>query len=203
MVKVHVLGGSGSGKTTFAQAVASQFHVPHYDLDVLGQRNGTNDAAWMADIDHIVQQPGWVAEGIYIILTDLLLEHADYVVLLDVPWPTAAWRILRRHITNSLRGTNQYPGWKPLVNLLRYARSYYLNTGSPTTTIAQRYLQTHAAAEPATAASVLMDLEMYGALVIPPSAVFVRSYLGRYGEKVLFVRNQADQQRVLQLLAST
>ena len=57
MAKVHILGGPGSGKTMLARALAAQYALPHYDLDVLGQRNGTDDAAWMANFDRIVQQP--------------------------------------------------------------------------------------------------------------------------------------------------
>ena len=33
MVKLHILGAPGSGKTTLAQDVSSRFHIPHYDLD--------------------------------------------------------------------------------------------------------------------------------------------------------------------------
>ena len=40
-----------------------------------------------------------------------MLYYADYIVLLEVSWPVAAWRLIHRHILNSLRGTQSYPGY--------------------------------------------------------------------------------------------
>lgn len=85
-----------------AQDLSSRLHIPHYDLDKL---------KWeLEDALATAEQPAWITEGIYLIWTDPLLYHADYIVLLEVCWPVAAWRILSRHISNSLHGTNPYPG---------------------------------------------------------------------------------------------
>lgn len=69
MTKIHILGGSGSGKTTLAQNLSSMLQVPYYDLDRIGLEKGmvTEDDAFA-----IAEQPGWIAEGIYLIFTEPL-----------------------------------------------------------------------------------------------------------------------------------
>ncbi len=36
MLKIHILGAPGSGKTTLANILSSKFHTPHYDLEEVG-----------------------------------------------------------------------------------------------------------------------------------------------------------------------
>src|SRR5579859_1918309 len=137
MEKIHILGGSGSGKTTLAQHISSLLHVPHYDLDAIGLKKGlvTEEDAFA-----IAAQPAWVSEGVYLIFTEPLLYKADVIVWLEVAWPVAVWRIIRRHITRSLHGTNPYPGLngiKALFQLLDYPRKYSLNKVGADTTLAE------------------------------------------------------------------
>ncbi len=94
MLKIHILGGPGSGKTTLAVALSSRFQIPHYELDQLGRKNGMRSAAYIEDAFALVEQPGWVTEGIDLIWIDPLLHQADYIVLLEVSWPVAARRIV-------------------------------------------------------------------------------------------------------------
>lgn len=206
MPKIHLLGGPGSGKTTLAQRLSTTLLVPHYDLDTLGRKHGDRMAGYIDEAFEIAAQPGWVAEGIYLMWTDPLLHQADVIVVLNVTWPIAAWRIIRRHVANILRGTNQYPGIKPLFFLLRGARSYYLNkhrAQPPTAALARMYLaERNKSAGPPTAATILKDVETYQDIVIPPTAAFVREYVAHYGEKVVFVKNTADQQRLLERISN-
>lgn len=126
-MKIHILGGPGSGKSTLARALATDLQLPYYDLDVLGQKNGTDATAHIADQMRIAHEPGWVAEGIYVVVVDPLLDAADVIVLLDIAWPTAMWHILKRHVAATLRGTNAYPGLHLLWRLLTYAHGFYTN----------------------------------------------------------------------------
>jgi adenylate kinase family enzyme len=195
MLKIHIIGGSGSGKTTLAQELSARLHIPHYDLDKLNWE--------LDDVLATAEQPAWITEGIYLIWTDPLLYHADYIVLLEVCWPVAAWRIVYRHIAKSLQGTNLYPGIKSLFLFLKSTRDYYLNTCSADTAESiDRYLEEHGeSAEPLDGERLLARLEKYGAeIVLAPTAEFVQRYLEKYEQKVTVVRNKADRERMLDLL---
>src|SRR6266851_5264718 len=94
-----------------------------------------------------------------------------------------AWRILRRHISKSLRGTNQYPGIKSLFMFLKDTHDYCLNQcSSATAKSIGRYLEEHGeSAEPLDAERLLARLEKYGVEIAQaPTAEFVRRYLEKY-----------------------
>jgi len=203
MLKIHIIGGPGSGKTTLAAALSSRFQISHYDLDLIGRKNGMDDEAYVEDALAIAGQPGWVTENIGLVWIDPLLQRADYIVLLEVSWPVAAYRIIRRHVTKSLQGTNLYPGIKSLFLFLQGTREYYLNTCSASTAeLMSRYLEEHEErVEPLDGAGLRAHREKYGLeIMIAPTAEFVRRYLEKYKEKVIVVKNNADRKRLLEFL---
>ncbi len=204
MVRIHIMGGGGSGKTTLGQEIAARFQVPLYELDQLGRKNGMQHELWLHDAFSIAKQAGWVTEGVGLIWIDPMLYHADYIVLMEVPWLIAAWRIIRRHFVKSLNGTNLYPGMKTLCKFLKAEREYYLNINRvvPAETI-EMYLEEHGeSTEPPDAEILLKRLEKYGLdIILPPTRDFERLYLKKYRQKVFVIRNNADRECLLELLA--
>ncbi len=204
MVKIHILGGSGSGKTTLAQELSSRLHIPLHSLDTFDE--SYSHQALIEGAMSIARQPGWVAEGIYLLWTDPLLYQADYIILLDLPWPVAVWRMIYRHISKSLRGVNPYPSVKLLFKLLQGSRSYYLNqhrAEPPTAELTRMCLEEQRElAEPPTVESVLPYLDKYHEIGIPPTEEFVRLYLEKYGKKVLHIQKNADRARLLEQLTN-
>ncbi len=199
MVKIHILGGPGSGKTTLAQEISSRFHIPHYDLDIvnLEQENAII----------IAEQPAWITEGIYLISTEPMLYSADYIILLEVSWPKAAWRILCRHFLNSLRGRQPYPGIngiKLLFKLLKGTHDYILNLDHAEKSSVEalhRYLETYQEiTTPPTEEFMQKYVKTYWEFAVPPTEEFVRRYLERYKEKVFLVKTNADRKRLFEHL---
>jgi adenylate kinase family enzyme len=99
-VKVAVVGTSGSGKTTVARRLAEHYGVPLVELDALHW--GPNWTPCPADefrerVEQALSPHGWVVDGSYHgKLGDSVLERADYVVWLDLPFRTVAWRVWAR-----------------------------------------------------------------------------------------------------------
>lgn len=202
-IRIHILGGPGSGKTSFARYLSARFSVPLYDLDQLGHGNRTAD--YVDDAFSIAEQPRWVTEGIYLIWTDPLLYRANYIVLLDVPWPTAAWRILRRHIRRSLHGTNPYPGMngvRLLLKLLQFARPYYTErAGSPHTAATLReYFEEDTESNQPPRAEVLLGRFEAHMQAIPFTSEYVRLYLEKYRDKVYVIKDKEGKKRLIDLI---
>ena len=130
--RVHVIGGPGSGKTTFARKVAAGRTAASIDLDHLAYDQGAGAkrslAERQASLASVLQRPDWITEGMYLWWIDDLLRDADTIVWLDVPFRIAAWRIVARHIRADLTGTNQHPGAARLLAFLRHVHSYYADT---------------------------------------------------------------------------
>ena len=100
--------------------MAEEFVYPNYDLDRIGwgKQGKVPLQQRMEAIDKIVAQPNWITEGVYLWWIDPLLEQADLIIWLDIPYPVTSWRIIKRHIRASLRGNNPHAGLKNLVTFL-------------------------------------------------------------------------------------
>jgi adenylate kinase family enzyme len=113
MQRVSVIGVTGSGKTTFAASLATRLRVPHVELDALHwEPNWT-----MAELDVFhhrvathVSADGWVIDGNYSKVRDLVWGRADTVVWLDYSFALTFARLLRRTLARVHSGEELWNG---------------------------------------------------------------------------------------------
>jgi adenylate kinase family enzyme len=116
MRRVSVIGGSSTGKTTLARALAEKLGVPHIELDALH-----HDAGWQEAPAEVLQArveaalaaapDGWVVDGNYHGKLGLsVLERADTVVFLDLPFWLTLRRVVRRTLRRSITGEELWNG---------------------------------------------------------------------------------------------
>lgn len=101
MRRVNVVGVSGSGKSTLGRELAGRLGVPHVELDGIHHLPGWEPIgleAFRQEVGAAVGGDGWVVDGNYSGVRDLVWAAADTVVFLDLPrWRTTC-RVLRRSL---------------------------------------------------------------------------------------------------------
>jgi adenylate kinase family enzyme len=97
--RVVVVGTTGSGKTTFAHALAARLGVAHIELDSLHwgpHWTEEPDDIFRTRTEAATSAPGWVADGNYHAVRDIVWPRAEMIVWLDYPFRVVALRLLRR-----------------------------------------------------------------------------------------------------------
>ena len=97
--RVVVTGLAGSGKSTFAVALAAETGLPVIHLDLAFWKPGwvaPSETEWREKQRVVLAGDAWIADGNYHETLDLRIEGADTVVVLDMPWWLCSGRALRR-----------------------------------------------------------------------------------------------------------
>lgn len=131
-MKIHIIGGPGSGKTHLADSLSKQLGIPHFDLDDLQWDNQADDYGTKRNplerdalLNRILQQESWIIEGVYHTWCGRCFEDADRIYVLQVPRHTYRYRIIRRFVRRKLgleKGKRE--SLKSLTNLLQWADKY-------------------------------------------------------------------------------
>ncbi len=106
--RVVVTGLAGSGKSTFALALAAKTGLPVIHLDLHFWKPGwvaPSETEWREKQTDVLAGDAWIADGNYHETLDLRLERADTVVFLDMPW----WLCARRAILRGFRMPDELP----------------------------------------------------------------------------------------------
>lgn len=103
--RVAVAGVSGAGKTTLAGRIAKVIAAPHIEIDALYHGpNWVPRPSFLEDVRLMVDGDTWTTEWQYRAARPILLERADLIVWLDLPfWTSTLPRLLRRTIRRRLR----------------------------------------------------------------------------------------------------
>lgn len=122
MVGRHVIvwGPACSGKTTVTRQIARHIGVPHIELDaVFWQPDWVEKPVeeFRADVSILLEKhpDGWVFDGNYGRIKDLILPLADTLVWLRLPFYVVFWRVLKRTISRIVSRQqlwdNNYETW--------------------------------------------------------------------------------------------
>ena len=115
-MRVAVVGTSGSGKTTFADALARARGVARVDLDAINWQPGWRDLnrddpdEFARRVSAAIAPDEWVSCGNYGKVRPLLLARATHLVWLDYPRAVVMGRVLRRSLVRAVSGRELWPG---------------------------------------------------------------------------------------------
>jgi adenylate kinase family enzyme len=100
MQRVVVVGATGSGKTTFARALAQRQGLPFIEMDALywylPNWQAPDREAMRKVMDQATLGLSWVIDGNRSHVRDLVWARADTLVWLDYPLPLILWRLCKR-----------------------------------------------------------------------------------------------------------
>ncbi len=121
--KVSIVGNSGSGKSTTGRRLATALAVPYVEIDALNHlANWTalEPAELLAEVDHATTGDGWVVDGNYSSVLDLVWERADTVVWLDLPRSLVMRQVIGRSAKRVLTREELWNGnrerWRNLLH---------------------------------------------------------------------------------------
>ncbi|MGA8016271.1 MAG: AAA family ATPase [Candidatus Dormiibacterota bacterium] len=153
MQRVSVIGSSGAGKSSVARALAARLGAVHIELDAIFHQAGWTGLPveeFQPRVARLLEARGWVVDGNYAAVLDLIWARADTVIWLDPPRHVVMRRLILRTIGrlvfrrrlwngNRERWTNLV-SWDPTKSVIAWAWTQH---------VAQRQRYAAASADPA------------------------------------------------------
>jgi adenylate kinase family enzyme len=107
--KIHIIGVSGTGKTSLANILSKIMKTKYYELDDIFYKRKLDKVRQIEErkriLNGIVRKKKWVIEGGSISWVGNSLKKSDVIVYLDFPISLIMYRILKRHTIRALNGT--------------------------------------------------------------------------------------------------
>lgn len=114
--RIAIYGNSGSGKSTLGHALGERLGIPFIELDAIvhyrPKWEDRTDEDFRAQVQAALDASpgGWVCDGNYGAVRDLILPQADTAIWLRLPFHVVYWRLASRTIGRSLRDAPLWNG---------------------------------------------------------------------------------------------
>ena len=131
-MKIHIIGGPGSGKTYLAEKLSKELGIQHYDLDELQWDNQSDSYGVKREPDErdrlladVLNKNDWIIEGVYYAWCKQCFADADMIYVLSVPRYKYRYRIIRRFVRRKLGlELGKKETLRSLSQLLKWADKY-------------------------------------------------------------------------------
>ena len=108
-MKIHIIGGPGSGKSFLAEKLSGELGIRHFDLDDLQWDNQSDSYGVKRPADErdrlladVLNHKDWIIEGVYNAWCRQCFDDADRIYVLSVPRYQYRYRIIRRFIRRKI-----------------------------------------------------------------------------------------------------
>lgn len=116
MERILVIGGNGSGKTTFSIQLAEKLNLPLVHLDRLYWKDHwahTSEDEFDALLLAELERPQWVIDGNFNRTLPLRLQYCDTVIYFDFSSPQCLWGVVSRVLKNYGKSRPDMGGYCP------------------------------------------------------------------------------------------
>ena len=133
--RIAVYGPSGSGKTTFAGELATKLGLPCLELDAVfharpNWQNLPGEEFRQAVRDFLSSNSaGWVVEGNYRRVRDIVLAEAETAIWLDPPFAQVYWQLATRTLTRTFTKAELWGGNRETFRQTFFSRDSMLVWG--------------------------------------------------------------------------
>ena len=113
MQRINIIGTTGSGKTTFAVALAEKLGYPCVQMDQLFWKPNwqePSDKEFFPKLTKALAGEHWVLDGNYSRANTIKWERADTVIWLDLGYLRTLLRLLRRTVWRAYTRQELWPG---------------------------------------------------------------------------------------------
>ena len=135
-MKIHIIGGSGTGKSYIADILSKQFKVPQFDLDDIFWDNNSQYYGIKMPINRrtkllekILQEENWIIEGVYYKWLEDSFKKADYIFILNVSTWVYKYRIILRFLKRKVGiAKGKKETIESLIKLIKWTDNYNKET---------------------------------------------------------------------------
>jgi adenylate kinase family enzyme len=112
-VKINVIGTSGSGKSTFAKALACALDTPYVEMDQLHWKPNwteSSDDEFFSTLEQALCGDSWVLDGNYTRTTYIKWRRVDRVIWLDYSFARTLYQACKRALSRAITQRELWPG---------------------------------------------------------------------------------------------
>ena len=111
--RIHILGGTGAGKTFLAEQYSKRYDIPVFELDSMVWENGAASDQRNLDeryrlLQSAVDSEKWIIEGVFYKWLSPSFEKAEKIIVLNTSKWLRLYRVMKRTLTLLLSKPKTY-----------------------------------------------------------------------------------------------
>lgn len=125
MKRINVIGTTGSGKSTFSEALAKKLSCPYIHMDQLFWKPNweeSTDEEFIPKVKDAVSGDSWVLDGNFSRTNTTKWDNVDTIIWIDYSYSRTLFQLLKRTIT---RVFSQEELWLGTGNKESFSKSFF------------------------------------------------------------------------------
>jgi len=121
--RINIVGTSGSGKSTFAKALAEKLSCNYVEMDAIWWKENwqnISEEEFLLRLETTLAGNNWVLDGNYSVTTPIKWANVQMVIWLDLPFHITLYRAVKRAVLRAITKQEIWHGnresWRKLLS---------------------------------------------------------------------------------------